>query len=59
MFHISQKTKQYVFLQIVVVPEVPEQYRKLREACGKNSLYISFKSELMVPIYDKKNEHML
>ena len=39
-----------------MVSDVPELYRNLREACGKNSTYISSKSEVFLPIYGNKTK---
>ena len=46
-------------LRFLVVPEVPELYRKLRETYGRNSLYLSSRSELMVPSYDKNTKRFM
>ena len=35
--------------RFLVVSEVPELFRRLREACGKNSLQVSSKSALVPP----------
>ena len=40
----------------LLVSEVPEVYRKLRETCGKNSRYVSSKSKLMLSSYDKRTQ---
>ena len=39
------------FERFLVVSDVLELHRKLREACRKNSRYILSKSELVVPSY--------
>ena len=44
------------FSSFLIASEVPELYRKLRQTYRKNSHYVSSKSELMVPNYDKKTE---
>ena len=38
----------------MVVPEVPQLYRKLRKACKKKIRYILSKPELVVPNHDQK-----
>ena len=44
------------FLRFLLVSEVPDLYVKLREASRKNFRYVSSKSELVVPSYDKKQK---
>ena len=57
-FYVLSRKDQIGFQVFLVVCEVPELYRKLRETCGKNSRYVSSKSELLVPSYYKKKKNV-